>query len=72
MTESTNDDVTELTSADLEKVFDHLLNFEMKKQLCLKCSKDFWPNYHSCMCDECYFSFFKKEDVQAFYRSLLE
>lgn len=62
---------TEITAKDIDDFFSKLMNddFDIKIRPCWKCSKDFFPNYHNAECDECYFSRFPKEEVEAFYRS---
>lgn len=70
MTSEIDDKPTELTCEDVDKFVEKMMNgdFDIKKRSCWECSKDFFPNYHDMECDECYFSKFPKEQVQAFYR----
>ncbi len=66
----------ELTCADIDKFCDDLMSgaYDIKEIPCFKCSKDHFPNYgrHLMECDECYFSRFPKEQVEAFCRSFLQ
>ena len=68
------DKPTEITVADLEKCFEKLLTQEIKKHQCFKCSKEYYGGsygHHISECDECWFSRFPKDQVEAFYRSFL-
>ena len=51
-----DDEPTIITKDDIDKVVEMLLNSEIKKKCCLNCGKHFFPNYHDCECDECFFS----------------
>lgn len=65
---------TEITQEDIQAFFEKLLNgaFDLKLRPCFKCSNKFLPNYNDMECDECWFSRFPKEQVQAFCRSFFE
>lgn len=66
-----DDNPTEITSADIDKFFEMLMNSEIQQHQCFKCSKEYIQSYghHICECDECYFKRFPKEQVEEFYRS---
>ena len=66
-----DDTLTELTIEDIENFVKDLMDgkHDIKMRPCWKCSKDFYPNYHHDECDECFFSKFPKDQVEAFYRS---
>ncbi len=65
------DKPTELTFEYIDKFVKGLLNggYDPKPRPCFNCSKQFFPNYDSMKCDECYFAQFPKEEVKAFYRT---
>jgi hypothetical protein len=69
-----DDKPTILSQADIDKFVTDMMNgkYDIKKRPCLKCSKDFFPNYCDIECDECWFSRFPKEQVEAFCRSFFE
>ncbi|MCF1193325.1 hypothetical protein LRR18_17180 [Mangrovimonas sp. AS39] len=68
------DKPTELTSEDIDKFVENLMNSEIKKNNCFKCGKRYFGGYghHISECDECWFSRFPKEQVTEFYRSFFE
>jgi hypothetical protein len=66
------DKPTELTAQDIDKFVEKLMNEEIKGHQCFKCSKKYYGGsygHHIGECDECWFSRFPKDQVQAFYRS---
>jgi hypothetical protein len=72
--ESFPNESTILSREDIDNFLKKLLNgdFDIKKQTCLICTKEFFPNYDDCKCDECYFAQFPKEQVKQFYRSFFD
>lgn len=67
-----DDEPTEITSADLDKCIDMLMNSEIKAHECFKCSKRYFGGsygHHIGECDECWFNRFPKDQVKEFYRS---
>ena len=68
------DKPTEINAADIDNLLEKMNrgDFDIKLKSCWTCSKEFFPNYDSCKCDECYFSQFPKDQVVAFYRSFFE
>jgi hypothetical protein len=71
-----NDDKpTELTAEDIDKFVEKLMTDEIKEKRCSSCDKRFFFQSYGYMfgeCDECYFSRFPKEQVEAFCRSFFE
>jgi ribosomal protein L37AE/L43A len=70
-----DDEPTILTAADIDKFVDSLMNSEIKKHQCRKCSKEYYFDsygHHIGQCDECWFANFPKEEVEAFCRSFFE
>lgn len=65
------DKPTELTVDDINKFAKYLENYVIIEKECL-CGKSYIPNYSHILCDECFFSRFPKEQVEAFYRSFFE
>ena len=66
------DKPTELTIEDIDKYFEKLMNQEIIKHQCFKCSKEYFGvsyGHHIGECDECWFSRFPKDQVLEFYRS---
>lgn len=63
---------TIITAADIDAFVQHLEKFEVKSRPCIECSNEFYPNYDICMCDECYFAQFPKEEVEKFMRRFFE
>ncbi len=66
---------TEVTMEDIDNFIHKLMTDEIKPKKCFKCSKEYWfGSYgdHIGECDECWFSRFPKEEVEAFYRSFFE
>ncbi len=62
---------TELTAKNIETFFEKLMNEEIRKHHCFKCSKEYYGasyGHHIGECDECWFSRFPKEEREAFYR----
>ena len=69
------DKPSEITSSDIDRLVDMLMTSEIKEKVCYSCSKKyFFDSYgdHIGKCDECWFSMFPKEEVEAFYRSFFE
>jgi hypothetical protein len=62
---------TEITTEDIDRFVEYLMNSEIKKHQCFKCSKEYLQSYghHMQECDECWFSRFPEEQVKEFYRS---
>lgn len=69
-----NDEPTQITPEDIDIVVKNLMEgcYAPQKEKCLKCCKEFFPNYARFKCDECFFAQFPKEEVMAFYRSFFE
>lgn len=70
-----NDEPTELTVEDIDKLFDELLNLEIKEKTCSSCGKGYYLDSYGYMfweCHECYFKRWPKEEREAFYRSFFE
>lgn len=68
------DKPTEITREDIDKFLEKLKE-EIKKHTCFKCSKEYLGGgygHHIGECDQCWFSRFPKEEVEAFFRSFLE
>jgi formate-dependent nitrite reductase cytochrome c552 subunit len=66
------DKPTEITVEDIEKFFEKLMTEEIRPHTCSKCSKEYYGGsygHHIGECDECWFSRFPKDQVEAFYRS---
>ncbi len=66
------DEPTKLTSEDIDKFVDQLMNSEIKKIECFKCSKKYYGGsygHHIGECDECWFKRFPKEQVEEFCKS---
>lgn len=66
---------TELTIDDIDKFVNKLINEEIKTHQCLKCGKIYYMEsygHHIGECDECWFSRFPKEEVEAFCRTFFE
>ena len=66
---------TVISITDIDKCIAMLMNSSgIKCEPCRKCGDEHFPNYGHRVgeCDECWFSRFPKEDVQAFYRSFFE
>ncbi len=65
------DKPTELTQEDIYEVLKKLMNEEIRKHQCFKCSKEYLGSYghHIGECDECWFSRFPIEEKEAFFRS---
>lgn len=69
------DKPTELTREDIDRFVSQLMNSEIKKHQCFKCSKEYYGGgygHHIGECDECLFGRFPKEEVQAFYRTFFD
>lgn len=69
-----DDSPTELTQNDVEEFFQKFLNgdYDLKPRPCFGCSKLFIPNCSDMECDECWFSRFPKDQVEAFCRTFFE
>lgn len=69
-----NDQPTQITRTDIDKFIENLNSgkYDIKLRPCFKCSKEFYPNYDSEKCDECFFAQFPKDQVKEFYRSFFE
>jgi hypothetical protein len=69
------DEPTILTASDIDLFVESLMNSEIKKHQCFKCSKEYYGGsygHHIGECDGCWFSRFPKEEVQAFYRRFFD
>ncbi len=66
------DKPTEITRDDIDSVMSILENSEISIRTCFKCGCDFIPSYDIEKCDECFFSQFPKEQVEAFCRTFFE
>jgi hypothetical protein len=69
------DEPTILTASDIDRFVEVLMNSEIKKHNCFKCSGEYFGGsygHHIGECDECWFSRFPKAEVEAFYRSFFE
>ena len=62
---------TELTIEDIHKALEALKNYTMIRR-CWGCSKEFLPNYSGEECDQCYFDKFPKDQVTAYYKSIIK
>ena len=66
---------TILNASDIDRFVESLMNSEIKKHQCYKCSKEYYEGSYGHQigeCDECWFAHFPREEVQAFHRSFLE
>ena len=66
-----DDEPTVLSIEDIDNFLEKIMNQEIKKYQCFKCSQEYLQSYghHISECDECWFSRFPKEEVKKFYRS---
>ena len=70
-----DDEPTQCSADDFQKVVDMLMNSEIQTYECRKCDKKYIHDsygHHIGECDECWFARFPKDEVIAFYRSFFE